>query len=79
LNPKLNATFFPSSTPNLPEKKSFTKVNLAVPGAIFKCKLSDFFHNAPGPKLKYAGEKKAETNSWDVFFYYKPFNNGVLN
>ena len=50
--PKLNAVFFPSSTPKLPEKKSFTSVYLAVAGAIFIFKLSDFFHNIPGPKVK---------------------------
>ena len=57
--------FSPFATPNFPEKSSSTKVNLAEAGAIFRFKLSDFFHNTPGPRLKYAGEKKAETNSLD--------------
>ena len=36
----------------------FTKINRAVAGAMFTFKLSDFFHNIPGPTSKYAGEKK---------------------
>jgi len=59
--------FLTKSVPYYPENSSETIVILEVIGARFILKLSDFFHNIPGPKLRYPGAKNAEVFTFGVF------------